>query len=69
MRDMTLQKLADFNSALETTRASQNAKQWLPLLDQLVEQHLDIPVEQAAQFILKLASGQADELSGRFAMA
>ncbi len=51
---------------LETTRASQEAKQWLPLLDHLVEQHLDIPVEQAAQFILKLASGQADELSGRF---
>ena len=51
---------------LETTRASQEAKQWLPLLDHLVDQHLDIPVEQAAQFILKLASGQADELSGRF---
>lgn len=53
---------------LEKTRASNEAKQWLPLLDQLVDQHLDIPVEQAAQFILKLASGQADELSGRFAM-
>ena len=51
---------------LETTRSSQEAKQWLPLLDHLVDQHLDIPVEQAAQFILKLASGQADELSGRF---
>lgn len=45
---------------------SPEGKKWWPWYRQMFEQGLDVSTEPAAQLVLRLASGDADALSGRF---
>jgi NAD(P)-dependent dehydrogenase (short-subunit alcohol dehydrogenase family) len=45
---------------------SQEGQQWWPWFRMIFEEGRDVPAEQAVQLVLRLASGEADPLSGRF---
>ena len=45
---------------------SEAGKKWLPWFRKLYDRGLDVPAEKAAQRVVRLASGRADALSGRF---
>jgi len=45
---------------------SEAGKKWLPWFRKLYDRGLDVPAEKAAQLVVRLASGRADALSGRF---
>ena len=45
---------------------SPEGKKWLPWFRRIFDEGLDLPAERPAQFVLRLASGEADSLSGRF---
>ncbi len=45
---------------------SVEGKKWLPWFRRLFDEGLTVPVDRPAQFILALASGRYDTLSGRF---
>jgi NAD(P)-dependent dehydrogenase (short-subunit alcohol dehydrogenase family)/uncharacterized protein YndB with AHSA1/START domain len=45
---------------------SPEGQAWLPWFGRIFEQGLDVPPERPAQFVLALASGRADELTGRY---
>ena len=53
-------------SLATSTMQSGDAKKWIPWLEDIFTQGRDIPASQAAEFIFQLASGQMDEMSGRF---
>src|SRR5207253_2904112 len=44
---------------------SEAGKKWVPWFQQVFDEGYDVPVERVTQLILALASGQADDLSGR----
>jgi hypothetical protein len=41
-------------------------QKWMPWFNKIFEQGRDVPPDYAASLVLKLASGQADRLSGCF---
>ena len=45
---------------------SEEGKKWLPWFRRIFDEGLDVPPQRPAQFVLELASGKADALSGRF---
>ena len=45
---------------------SLEGQKWLPWFGRIFERGLDVPAERAAQYVVKLASGRADRLTGRF---
>jgi NAD(P)-dependent dehydrogenase (short-subunit alcohol dehydrogenase family) len=45
---------------------SPQGQKWLPWFQRMFEKGIDVPASRAAQLVLKLVSGQADALSGRF---
>jgi NAD(P)-dependent dehydrogenase (short-subunit alcohol dehydrogenase family) len=45
---------------------SEAGKKWLPWFRKLFDRGLDVPPEEAAQLVVRLAAGRADALSGRF---
>lgn len=45
---------------------SSEGQKWLPWFRRIFEENIDVPAERPAQFVLELASGRADILSGRF---
>lgn len=45
---------------------SEEGRRWIPWFGRIFEEKLDVPVEVPAQFVVELASGRADALSGRF---
>jgi len=45
---------------------SEEGKKWLPWYRRIFDEGLDLPAERAAQWVLDLASGKADRLSGRY---
>jgi NAD(P)-dependent dehydrogenase (short-subunit alcohol dehydrogenase family) len=45
---------------------SSEGRKWLPWFKRLVDEGFTVPAERPAQFILELAAGSADLLSGRF---
>ncbi len=53
-------------SLATNTMQSSDAKKWIPWLEDIFTQGRDVPASQAAEFIFQLASGQMDEMSGRF---
>jgi len=48
---------------------SPQGQRWLPWFRRIFDEGLDLPAERPAQFVVKLASGEADTLSGRFLSA
>jgi NAD(P)-dependent dehydrogenase (short-subunit alcohol dehydrogenase family) len=50
----------------ESLLNSEEARRWLPWFSQLFEGGQDLPPELAGALVVRLASGQADALSGRF---
>jgi NAD(P)-dependent dehydrogenase (short-subunit alcohol dehydrogenase family) len=50
----------------EGALASEEGRRWMPWFGAIFEQGLDVPPERAAGLVLRLASGRADALSGRF---
>lgn len=45
---------------------SPEGQAWLPWFSRIFEQGLDVPSERPAEFVVALASGRADALSGRY---
>jgi NAD(P)-dependent dehydrogenase (short-subunit alcohol dehydrogenase family) len=45
---------------------SEAGRRWMPWFREIFEQRRDVPPERAAGLVLRLASGRADALSGRF---
>jgi len=45
---------------------SPEGRKWLPWFQQIFEEGLDLPIERPVQLVLRLASGLADRLSGKF---
>jgi NAD(P)-dependent dehydrogenase (short-subunit alcohol dehydrogenase family) len=45
---------------------SEEGRRWLPWLQEIFEQGVDVPPDRAARLVLFLASGRADALTGRF---
>lgn len=44
---------------------SEEGKKWLPWFRRLFDEEFTVPAERPAKFVLELASGRADQLSGR----
>lgn len=51
---------------VEEILRSEEERRWLPWLQRIFDEELDVTPEHAAEMILLLASGRADRLSGRF---
>jgi uncharacterized protein YndB with AHSA1/START domain len=49
----------------EYSLGSLEGQKWLPWFRQIFDEGLDVPAERPARFVLELASGRADGLSGR----
>ena len=45
---------------------SPEGRKWLPWFRRIFDEGLDVPIERPAQLVLRLATGQADTLTGRF---
>ncbi|HET7177219.1 MAG TPA: SDR family oxidoreductase [Solirubrobacterales bacterium] len=45
---------------------SEEGRRWLPWLQRIFDEELDVTPEHSAEMVLLLASGRADRLSGRF---
>jgi NAD(P)-dependent dehydrogenase (short-subunit alcohol dehydrogenase family) len=45
---------------------SPEGQKWLPWFRRIFDEKIDVPPERPAQLVLKLASGRADALSGRY---
>ena len=50
----------------ERSLYSEEAKKWIPWFRRIFDEGLNLPAERPAQFVVELASGRADALSGRF---
>lgn len=50
----------------ERSLYSEEGRRWIPWFGRIFEEKLDVPIERPAQFVVDLASGRADALSGRF---
>lgn len=50
----------------EDVLRSERGRRWLPWLQRIFDEGLDVTPERAAEMVLYLASGRADRLSGRF---
>ena len=50
----------------ERSLHSEEGRRWIPWFGRIFEEKLDVPIERPAQFVIDLASGRADALSGRF---
>lgn len=53
-------------SMSEYSLFSEEGRRWIPWFGRIFEEKLDVPIERPAQLVLDLATGRADELSGRF---
>ena len=51
---------------VEDILRSADGRRWLPWLQRVFDEELDVTPEHAAELVLLLASGRADRLSGRF---
>jgi NAD(P)-dependent dehydrogenase (short-subunit alcohol dehydrogenase family) len=50
----------------EDVMRSEDGRRWLPWLQRIFDEGLDVTPEHAAEMVLLLTSGRADRLSGRF---
>jgi NAD(P)-dependent dehydrogenase (short-subunit alcohol dehydrogenase family)/uncharacterized protein YndB with AHSA1/START domain len=50
----------------ERSLYSEEAKKWIPWFRRIFDEGLNLPAERPAQYVVELASGRADALSGRF---
>jgi NAD(P)-dependent dehydrogenase (short-subunit alcohol dehydrogenase family) len=56
-------------TAMTDVRFSADAQKWIPWCRELFEKGRDLPPEMAVNLVLRLASGEYDELSGRYMQA